>query len=153
MINRPSHLRHAGVVLIGVLALAGCVSKDEPPPRQTASSSSSVSSSSSSSTDSNVWVKGEFPPAENSVNLCENPRSGIAPYNSQPYPDEQGSWLDENNYLRSISNDLYLWYDEIDDRNPALYADTQAYFDLLKTTELSPTGKQKDQFHWYANTN
>lgn len=153
MINRLSHLRHAGVVLIGLLALAGCVSKDEPPPRQTASSSSSVAaSSSSSSANSSVWVKGEFPPAENHFNLCENPRSGIAPYNSQPYPDKQGSWLDENNYLRSMSNDVYLWYDEIDDRNPALYADTQAYFHLLKTTELSPTGKDKDRFHWHADT-
>src|SRR5690606_1965298 len=139
--------------------ITGCGGGDSNPPVVGSSSSSATSvsssnsvSSSSSSSASNTWEEGVYAPSENFFNLCENPRTGIAPSNDQPYPDEQGSWLDENNYLRSISNDVYLWYDEIVDRNPALYANTQTYFNLLKTTQLSPTGEDKDRFHWYEDT-
>ena len=38
----------------------------------------------------------------------------------------QCSTLAENNWLRSWTNDLYLWYDEVVDRDPAL-STTPAY--------------------------
>ncbi|HEY7885450.1 MAG TPA: S41 family peptidase [Cellvibrionaceae bacterium] len=155
MINKLFNQHQVSLALIGLLALAGCVSKDDPPTRQVSSSASSVASSasstSSSSPNGNAWTQGVFPPADQFVNRCENPRSGIAPYNGQPYPDEQGTFIDENNFLRSVSNDLYLWYDEITDRNPMLYT-TPNYFDLLKTNQLTPTGAAKDQFHWSEPT-
>jgi len=47
--------------------------------------------------------------------------------------------LDENNFLRSYSDDTYLWYDEITDRDPAGFGDTLAYFDQLRTLADSPT--------------
>ncbi|MCP8900808.1 S41 family peptidase [Gilvimarinus xylanilyticus] len=135
-----------------------------PPPRSSASSaasssvassSSSVSSRSSSSTssvgDGYTWVEGVYPPQENFWDKCENPRQGIAPYTGEPYPDTAGSYVDENVFLRSFSNNYYLWYDEITDRNPASF-DTTDYFDLLKTDALTPSGNLKDQFHWYAET-
>ncbi|MDJ0813067.1 MAG: S41 family peptidase [Woeseiaceae bacterium] len=59
-----------------------------------------------------------------------------------------GNTLAQNNFLRSYSNDTYLWYDEIIDRDPALYNDPVAYFDLLRTNQLSPSGQPKDKFHF-----
>lgn len=60
--------------------------------------------------------------------------------------------LDQNNFLRSYSNDTYLWYDEIVDRDPGLYNDPLVYFDLLKTDELSSSGQPKDKFHFTYDT-
>ncbi|NIL95029.1 MAG: peptidase [Woeseiaceae bacterium] len=60
--------------------------------------------------------------------------------------------LDQNNFLRSYSNDTYLWYDEIVDRDPGLYNDPLVYFDLLKTNALSPSGQPKDKFHFTYDT-
>ncbi|MGB5352083.1 MAG: S41 family peptidase, partial [Woeseia sp.] len=40
-----------------------------------------------------------------------------------------------------------LWYDEIIDRDPSLYA-TPEYFDLLVTNALTPSGTPKDKFHF-----
>ena len=57
----------------------------------------------------------------------------------------------ENNWLRSWTNDLYLWFDEVVDRNPALFT-TPAYFDLLKTTATTPSGNPKDKFHFTYDT-
>jgi len=63
----------------------------------------------------------------------------------------QCSTLAENNWLRSWTNDLYLWYDEVVDRDPAL-STTPAYFDLLKTTATTPSGNPKDKFHFTYDT-
>lgn len=92
------------------------------------------------------WTAGIFQPATNFKNQCQNPRTGNAP-NGQPYPDVRGTTLTENNWLRSWTNELYLWYGEVADRNPANYA-TADYFALLKTTATTPSGNPKDQFHF-----
>jgi carboxyl-terminal processing protease len=63
-----------------------------------------------------------------------------------------GTVLNQNNFLRSYSNDTYLWYDEIVDRDPGLYADPLVYFDLLRTEQLTPTGQPKDKFHFTYDT-
>ncbi|MGI1679792.1 MAG: peptidase [Cellvibrionaceae bacterium] len=96
----------------------------------------------------NNWQSGVFAPASDFINLCENPRIGIDPTTSNNYPDEQGTTTDENNWLRSMTNDLYLWYDEVPDVNPALYSSTEDYFDLLVTDATTPSGAFKDQFHF-----
>ena len=57
----------------------------------------------------------------------------------------------QNNFLRSFSNNTYLWYDEIVDRDPALYS-TLAYFDILQTEALTPSGNRKDKFHFSVPT-
>lgn len=93
------------------------------------------------------WVAGVFQPKENFDAECAAPRSGVDPQTQQPYPDVQGTATDENNWLRSWSNDLYLWYNEITDRDPGLYT-TPAYFDLLKTTATTASGAPRDQFHF-----
>ncbi len=93
------------------------------------------------------WVPGQFRPAATFAAYCAVPRSGTDPSTGMPFPDRPGSLLHENNWLRSWSNDYYLWYDEIVDRNPANYT-TPAYFDLLRTFELTPSGQPRDRFHY-----
>ena len=87
----------------------------------------------------NGWTPGVFLPASTFQSQCAAPRAGTA--------DIQGTTTDENNFLRSYSDDTYLWYAEIVDRDPALF-ETPEYFDLLKTTDSTPSGSAKDQFHF-----
>jgi carboxyl-terminal processing protease len=97
------------------------------------------------------WVAGVFLPAANFAAHCAAPRSGIDPATGLRFPDVPGSTLSENNWLRSWTNDLYLWYDEVVDRDPAPYA-TPAYFELLKTSATTPSGNPKDKFHFTFDT-
>ena len=92
------------------------------------------------------WVEGVFESAGMFKNYCANPRQPD-PVSGETFPDLPGRTLDENNWLRSWSNDIYLWYDEIVDRNPALYS-TPNYFELLKTTATTASGNEKDRFHF-----
>lgn len=94
------------------------------------------------------WQQGVFLNASTFAARCAAPRSGIDPATGSPYPDIQGATLDENNFLRSYSNNTYLWYDEIDDQNPGLFNDPLVYFDELKTTALTSSGQPKDKFHF-----
>jgi len=94
------------------------------------------------------WQQGVFLDADTFFANCAAPRSGTDPATGQPYPDVAGSVLDENNFLRSYTNDTYLWYDEVTDRDPSLYNDPLEYFGLLRTTALTPSGTPKDQFHF-----
>ena len=97
------------------------------------------------------WVEGVFEPAGMFKNYCAKPRQPD-PLSGETFPDLAGRTLDENNWLRSWSNDTYLWYDEIVDRNPARYDDTLTYFDLLRTTARTPSGNLKDNFHFTYTT-
>jgi hypothetical protein len=100
------------------------------------------------------WTSGVFQPAATFVNKCAMPRSGIDPFTKKAYPDMAGSTLDEKNWLRSWSNDLYLWFDEITDQNPANFATDLAYFDVLKTMATTASGAPKDKprFHFTYKT-
>jgi carboxyl-terminal processing protease len=104
-------------------------------------------SGSSGGSGSSNWTPGVFQPSSEFAALCANPRSGTDPYTGQAYPDKQGSTLDENNWLRSWTHELYLWYDEVTDVNPADYT-TSDYFQLMKTTETTASGAPKDRFHF-----
>ena len=50
-------------------------------------------------------------------------------------------------WLRSWTNDLYLWYSEVPDLDPAPYTILD-YFDLLITPNQTPSGNPKDKFHF-----
>ncbi|MGE5198262.1 MAG: S41 family peptidase [Rhodospirillaceae bacterium] len=93
------------------------------------------------------WTQGVFQPSTTYANQCASPRTGIDPATGRRYPDVQGSTLTENNFLRSWTNELYLWYNEVQDQNPASYS-TPTYFNLLKTMAVTPSGKLKDRFHF-----
>jgi carboxyl-terminal processing protease len=58
----------------------------------------------------------------------------------------------ENNFLRSWTHELYLWYSEVPDLDPNSYTDPLQYFDLLKTPAKTPSGRDKDQFHFTYDT-
>ncbi|MBD0426175.1 peptidase [Aquisalinus flavus] len=91
-----------------------------------------------------TYTPGVFEPSSQFVDRCAMPRPGTS--------DRSGSVVLENFWLRSWSNELYLWYDEIQDRNPYNYSDKLDYFALLKTDELTPSGAPKDQFHFSYDT-
>jgi hypothetical protein len=90
------------------------------------------------------WQMGMFMPASTFAAQCQAPRPGSG--------DMQGMTVDENNFLRSFSDDTYLWYSEIADQDPGPFNDPIAYFGVLRTTGLSPSGQAKDQFHFTFDT-
>jgi carboxyl-terminal processing protease len=57
----------------------------------------------------------------------------------------------QNDWLRSWTNESYLWYSEVPDLNPASYT-TPNYFDLLKTSATTSSGSDKDKFHFTYST-
>jgi len=93
------------------------------------------------------WTPGVYQPESHFAAQCAAPRSGTDPVSGRPYPDVTGTAVDENNWLRSWTNDLYLWYGEAPDLNPANYS-TTAYFPLLKTSATDSQGQPKDKFHF-----
>lgn len=92
-----------------------------------------------------VWREGIYPTSSSLEGLCEIPRSG------NNYIDVQGSSYLEKMWLRSWSDETYLWYDEIIDTNPGTFSVTD-YFNLLITNELTSSGAAKDNFHFYVDT-
>jgi carboxyl-terminal processing protease len=97
---------------------------------------------------SSGWVQGQYLPESNFAALCVAPRTGTDPGTGQAYLDRQGTALDEKNWLRSWTNDLYLWFDEVTDQDPSGFASDSAYFDVLKTMATTSSGKPKDHFHF-----
>ncbi len=97
------------------------------------------------------WVSGSFLPASSFAGKCVNPRSGTDPRTGQAYNEIRGTATDENNFLRSWSDDVYLWYNEVVDRDPGLHT-TPQYFDLLKTPAITASGRPKDRFHFSYST-
>jgi len=103
------------------------------------------------------WSKGVFLKPDTFANKCASPRTGINPATNNVYADKSGTSVDEKNFLRSWSNDTYLWYSEISDINPQTIANTRDYFSVLKTNAKTASGNNKDNFHftyttadWYA---
>src|SRR6266496_239484 len=94
-----------------------------------------------------AWTAGTFQPASTFVAQCATPRTGTDPATGKAYPDKAGSTLAENNWLRSWTHELYLWYREVPDLNPASYA-TADYFNVLKTSATTASGQPKDKFHF-----
>ncbi len=93
------------------------------------------------------WTQGVFEDEDLFKNACATPRNG-SDINGNAYPDMQGSLLNENHWLRSWSNNTYLWYDEIADQNPANFNSTDDYFKVLKTQQLTNSNNLRDRFHF-----
>ena len=91
------------------------------------------------------WTEGVFLDAELFKNRCAVPRAGSN-------TDVQGSVLTENHWLRSFTNDTYLWYDEIVDQDPAEFDDPVTYFGTLRTEAVTASGKPKDEFSFSIAT-
>jgi C-terminal processing protease CtpA/Prc len=85
---------------------------------------------------------------------CAAPRPSSA---GTPFPDVQGSLLDEKTWVRSWIDETYLWYPDVRGLstatlNPANYVDPITYFKGLKSPAITASGKPKDQFHFVYNT-
>ncbi|MFL6672118.1 MAG: S41 family peptidase [Massilia sp.] len=93
-------------------------------------------------------------------NVCAAPRTGLDT-DGKPFPDRQGTLLDELKFLRGWANDYYLWYSEIPTTyHMADFTSALDYFKVLKTPVLTASGAPKDKYHftypsaeWEALTN
>jgi carboxyl-terminal processing protease len=90
------------------------------------------------------WTPGTFQPASTFKNRCVAPRPNTS--------DNGGTVRDQNNWLRSWTNETYLWYSEVTDQDPSLSNNSLDYFDLLKTPATTPSGQDKDKFHFTYDT-
>ncbi|WP_229455887.1 S41 family peptidase [Massilia sp. KIM] len=81
-------------------------------------------------------------------NQCAAPRSGVDA-SGRPYPDRQGSLLDELKFLRAWTNEYYLWYNEVPNTyKMADFSNPLDYFAVLKTPALTASGQPKDKYHF-----
>ncbi len=138
----------APFVLTAILILAGCSSGDgrsapqaptpPPPPPPPASTGP-------------TFTAGVFDPASGFKDRCQVVRTGVD-IEGNSFPDLSGSTLEEKFWLRSWTNETYLFNTEVVDQDPASIADRIAYFNVLRTTAQTPSGKDKDEFHFNQPT-
>ncbi len=95
-----------------------------------------------------AWQMAVFNPESQFVARCAAPRAGTDPITGVAYTDQPGSALYEKNWLRSWTNDLYLWFNEVPDTDPASVAATLDYFNILKTPVITASKVMKDKFHF-----
>ena len=98
-----------------------------------------------------TWTAGVYEAASSFEQRCENPRSGVD-IEGNAFVDVQGSTTIENFWLRSWTEETYLWNDEVTDRNPANFSNRLDYFALLRTTAVEPSGEDRDDFHFSQST-
>lgn len=98
-----------------------------------------------------TWTQGVFAAASSFKDRCEIPRTGND-LNGRPFPDRPGTALEERFWLRSWTNETYLWNTEVQDQNPANFTSRTAYFAVLKTNAQTPSNKDKDDFHFSEPT-
>lgn len=98
-----------------------------------------------------TWTANVFQPASTFKNFCATVRTGVDARGT-PFPDKAGTLLDELFWLRSWTQETYLWNTEVTDQNPASFTDRVAYFNTLKTPATTASGKPKDQFHFSQST-
>lgn len=98
-----------------------------------------------------VWQAGVYAPESTYKDFCEVPRTQPDATTGEVFLDKAGTAMHEKLWLRSWSNNTYLWYRELPDPNPADYRVAE-YFALLKTSGLVDSGAAKDQFHFSQNT-
>lgn len=100
---------------------------------------------------SNTWQPGVFQSASLFKDECEFPRSGTD-IEGNPFPDLQGTLSDELFWLRSWTNETYLWPDEVEDQDPNTFDNPVSYFNVLRTNEVTASGEDKDDFHFSEPT-
>ena len=98
-----------------------------------------------------TYTAGVFEAASNFEARCAAPRVGVD-IEGNAFPDRAGSTLEENFWLRSWTHETYLWPDEVPDRNPGDFSNRLNYFAILRTTATTPSGEDKDDFHFSEPT-
>ena len=97
------------------------------------------------------FTAGVFEPSSNFEDRCEVVRAGVD-IQGDPFPDRPGSTLEENFFLRSWTNETYLFNTDVVDRDPADFDDPVDYFAVLRTTAQTPSGRDVDEFHFSQPT-
>jgi carboxyl-terminal processing protease len=92
---------------------------------------------------SSSYTAGQFKQSSTLANQCQAPRAGTT--------DRSGTTFAENMFLRSWTNETYLWYSEVPDTNPGT-SSTDTYFRQLKTPLNTASGRAKDRFHFTYTT-
>lgn len=106
-----------------------------------------------------VWEKDYYLPRNFYKDRCQFPRAEQHPITNAPFPDQNGTMLDELYYLRSLTHETYLWRSDLTDMDPAKYNKVKStfsahytemvkYFNELKTKEITASGKPKDNYHY-----
>ncbi|MEL6323637.1 MAG: S41 family peptidase [Pseudomonadota bacterium] len=98
-----------------------------------------------------TFAPGIFEDSDQFQAQCEAPRSGVD-IEGNAFPDQAGSTVLENFWLRSWTNETYLWPDEVPDQNPALFDSRLTYFAELRSREVTPSGEDQDDFHFSEPT-
>jgi C-terminal processing protease CtpA/Prc len=97
-----------------------------------------------------TWVAGQFLDDAIYKDMCAVPRVG-PDSNGDNFSDKQGTSMHEKMWLRSWTNDTYLWYDEVADNNPNGFS-VADYFSQLRTEQRTASGSFKDNFHFAQST-
>ena len=85
--------------------------------------------------------------------LCAAPRMGADPDTGAAFPDRSGSVGDEKRWVRAWIDETYLWFDEVPRTlRSGDYATPVAWFSVLKTPQLTASGRAKDRFHFTQST-
>ncbi len=98
-----------------------------------------------------TWTSGVFDAASTFKDQCQTPRSGVD-IEGTAFPDEAGTLLEELFWLRSWTDETYLWNDDVTDQDPSGYSDRLDYFAVLKTDEVTASGEDLDDFHFSEPT-
>ncbi|GAB5459664.1 MAG: S41 family peptidase [Henriciella sp.] len=144
----PLKLLSASALLLGAAALTACgggggggsstpTTLSPPPPPPPASGPS--------------WTAGVFEAASTFKDQCLAPRSGVN-IEGDPFTDQQGTLEEELFWLRSWTEETYLWNDEVTDQDPTNFSTPISYFGVLKTNAVTASGEDKDDFHFSQST-
>lgn len=98
-----------------------------------------------------LWQAGVYAAESTYKNFCVAPRTQPDATTGEVFGDKAGTAMHEKLWLRSWSNNTYLWYRELSDPNPAGYSVAE-YFAQLKTSATLDSGVAKDQFHFSDDT-
>jgi C-terminal processing protease CtpA/Prc len=134
--------------LVAAILLAGCGGGGG---GGSGGSASAGGSSTPPASSGPTWTANSFQSASTFKNFCATVRTG-ADAEGNAFPDKAGSLLQEMFWLRSWTHETYLWNTEVTDQNPSNFSDRITYFNTLKTTALTSSGKPKDQFHFNMST-
>src|SRR5690606_21677024 len=74
------------------------------------------------------------------------PPGGSARYAEDPADPLSCAVARQKNFVRAYLDEVYLWYDEIVNVNPADYRTVTAYFNALRVRTPDATGQPKDRF-------
>lgn len=98
-----------------------------------------------------TYTQGVYQDASIFKDRCQNPRSGTD-IEGNAFPDRAGSLVEELFWLRSWTDETYLWNTEVPDLDPYDYTNRLTYFGLLKTDAVTASGEEKDDFHFSEPT-